>query len=107
MHFEAIFIAALLVAATLSGNPALAAPSPKSNPQATCAQWCAASFGPGGASPAGRNCTSLAAQGGGPCYGCGPMQPARGTQAFCEAQCKDTASDAANCGGCGNAVGAV
>ncbi|KAM7201242.1 hypothetical protein V8F20_004988 [Naviculisporaceae sp. PSN 640] len=64
-----------------------------------CAQWCAANF----PSP-GENCTSLAAQGTGPCYECGPANPAA-TTTICNGACVDTQTDVNNCGTCGNVCG--
>jgi hypothetical protein len=61
-----------------------------------CAKWCAANF-----LDPGSDCTSLAAHGKGPCYVCGPRKTSA-TQLLCGGQCRDTSSDANNCGACGN-----
>ncbi|KAH7083756.1 hypothetical protein FB567DRAFT_529854 [Paraphoma chrysanthemicola] len=63
-----------------------------------CAQWCAANF----PSP-GKDCTSLAAKGGGPCYDCGPLSTNSNKQ-LCHLVCINTATDPKNCGKCDNQI---
>lgn len=62
-----------------------------------CAQWCAQNF-----PHPGSDCTSLAAQGKGPCYECGPAAPQPPTKILCGGKCVPI--DNQNCGTCGNVV---
>jgi hypothetical protein len=62
-----------------------------------CAKWCAASF----PNP-GKDCTSLAAKGYGPCYECGPACPQPATKILCGGAC--VVIDDKNCGACGSKV---
>ena len=68
------------------------------NGNGQCAQWCAANF-----HQYGKQCTSLAAKGQGPCYDCGPRS-SNPAKKLCDGHCKDTSSDNWNCGKCYNRV---
>ena len=80
--------------ATVLGRAQTGSPGGNSD----CAQWCAANF----ANP-GKDCTSLAAKGTGPCYVCGPLKTTP-TEQLCSGACSDTSSDNNNCGACGTKV---
>ncbi|KAK3316823.1 hypothetical protein B0H66DRAFT_641598 [Apodospora peruviana] len=66
-----------------------------------CKPWCKANFADGGSCKAG-SCRSLAAQGTGPCFECGPKKTVASME-LCSGACTDTDTDEANCGGCGHA----
>ncbi|RFN41535.1 pe-pgrs family protein, partial [Fusarium flagelliforme] len=61
-----------------------------------CVEWCEEHF-----RHSSKSCIYPASKGKGPCYDCGPnsTNPAK---KLCYDGCKDTASDNANCGKCGN-----
>ena len=78
----------MFVAATIWAKPG-------STGNSVCAQWCSLNY----ANP-GKDCTSLAAQGGGPCYKCGPLKTVVSMKC-CNEKCCNTDNDDDNCGDCG------
>jgi hypothetical protein len=60
-----------------------------------CATWCASNF----PNPDSQ-CTSLAREGKGPCYACGPLKQPSSTAELCNGACIETSNDNQNCGGC-------
>jgi hypothetical protein len=72
----------------------VALPEPKGGGNSQCAQWCADNF-----PQPGKDCTSLAAKGRGPCYDCGPAAPQPPTQILCNGACVPISNE--NCGTCG------
>ncbi|KAJ4125323.1 hypothetical protein NW768_008940 [Fusarium equiseti] len=63
-----------------------------------CVEWCDEHF-----RYPSKSCIYPAAKGKGPCYDCGPLSTDEDKK-LCYGVCKDTSSDNANCGKCGNSV---
>ncbi|KAF2671724.1 hypothetical protein BT63DRAFT_422252 [Microthyrium microscopicum] len=74
-----------------------AAASPATSANKRCEVWCDNTNNPG-------SCTSQAKSGLGACYTCGPYKTLS-SEKLCDGKCADTASDAKNCGSCGNGCG--
>ncbi|KAF2665347.1 hypothetical protein BT63DRAFT_458919 [Microthyrium microscopicum] len=76
---------------------AAASPAQQKDSSSRCKSWCDNTNKPG-------QCTSQANNGLGACYTCGPYK-SLASEKLCDGNCADTASDAKNCGSCGNECG--
>ncbi|RYN26123.1 hypothetical protein AA0114_g12638 [Alternaria tenuissima] len=75
--FRLSVFALLLLACSI-----FAFPDPQTNGNSACAKWCADNF----PNP-GKDCTPLAAKGGGPCWECGPAAPPGHKKILCGGVC--------------------
>ncbi|SCO92483.1 uncharacterized protein FRV6_16611 [Fusarium oxysporum] len=81
-----------------TGISALLVDRQSENSNRECAHWCSENFRNPGAV-----CTSLAAQGRGPCFECGPAAPEHPAKPdLCSETCTNILTDPNNCGECGH-----